>query len=170
MPPGTTAALALLNDQVKKGRHHGVLLCGRLKRRFHSGERGSGHDRRGERRGADAGEAGSHDLCVLRRSGYDRHSRRHHTGSTISGIIADEMAIGMINQKTTAVRVIPVIGKGVGGDGGIRRPAGLCTHHAGESVLTVMRSSTGAAESRHRYTASRIRDIMSASESPCWHE
>ena len=34
--------------------------------------------------------------------------------STISGIIADEMAIGMINQKTTAVRIIPVIGKEVG--------------------------------------------------------
>ena len=34
--------------------------------------------------------------------------------STISGIIADEAAIGMVNQKTTAVRIIPVIGKGVG--------------------------------------------------------
>ena len=34
--------------------------------------------------------------------------------TTISGIIADEMAIGMINQKTTAVRLIPVIGKDVG--------------------------------------------------------
>ena len=34
--------------------------------------------------------------------------------TTISGIITDEMAIGMINQKTTAVRIIPVIGKGVG--------------------------------------------------------
>ena len=34
--------------------------------------------------------------------------------STISGIIVDEMAIGMVNQKTTAVRVIPVIGKGGG--------------------------------------------------------
>ena len=34
--------------------------------------------------------------------------------TTISGIIADEMAIGMINQKTTAVRIIPVIGKEVG--------------------------------------------------------
>jgi uncharacterized protein (UPF0210 family) len=34
--------------------------------------------------------------------------------TTISGIIADEAAIGMINQKTTAVRIIPVIGKGVG--------------------------------------------------------
>ena len=36
------------------------------------------------------------------------------SASTIAGIIADEMAIGMVNQKTTAVRVIPVIGKGVG--------------------------------------------------------
>ena len=36
------------------------------------------------------------------------------SASTISGIIADEMAIGMINAKTTAVRIIPVIGKGVG--------------------------------------------------------
>ena len=36
------------------------------------------------------------------------------SAETISGIIADEMAIGMINQKTTAVRLIPVIGKGVG--------------------------------------------------------
>jgi len=34
--------------------------------------------------------------------------------STISGIIADESAIGMINQKTTAVRIIPVVGKSVG--------------------------------------------------------
>ena len=34
--------------------------------------------------------------------------------TTISGIIADEMAIGMVNQKTTAVRLIPVIGKKVG--------------------------------------------------------
>jgi hypothetical protein len=36
------------------------------------------------------------------------------SSSTISGVIADEMAIGMINQKTTAVRIIPVIGKDVG--------------------------------------------------------
>ena len=34
--------------------------------------------------------------------------------TTISGIIADEMALGMVNQKTTAVRVIPVVGKGIG--------------------------------------------------------
>ena len=36
--PGTTAALAMLNDQVKKGRCYGIFLCGRLKRRFHSGQ------------------------------------------------------------------------------------------------------------------------------------
>lgn len=36
------------------------------------------------------------------------------SAATISGIIADEMAIGMINQKTTAVRLIPAIGKDVG--------------------------------------------------------
>lgn len=36
------------------------------------------------------------------------------SAATISGIIADEMAIGMVNQKTTAVRIIPVIGKKVG--------------------------------------------------------
>ncbi len=34
--------------------------------------------------------------------------------TTIAGVITDKMAIGMINQKTTAVRLIPVIGKGVG--------------------------------------------------------
>ena len=34
--------------------------------------------------------------------------------TTISGIIADEMAIGMVNQKTTAVRIIPAVGKDVG--------------------------------------------------------
>ena len=53
------------------------------------------------------------------------------TASTISGIIADEAAIGMVNQKTTAVRVIPVEGKGVG-----RWPTsaadGLCADHSGE--------------------------------------
>ena len=41
-------------------------------------------------------------------------SRKDKGEQQISGIIADEMAIGMVNQKTTAVRVIPVIGKDVG--------------------------------------------------------
>ena len=55
--------------------------------------------------------------------------------TTISGIIADEMAIGMVNQKTTAVRIIPVIGKKVWRDSRVRRTAWLCTDHAGEFLL-----------------------------------
>ena len=52
--------------------------------------------------------------------------------TTIAGIIADEMAIGMINQKTTAVRIIPVIGKGVGETVEFGGASGLCTGHAGK--------------------------------------
>ncbi|MFR8208505.1 DUF711 family protein [Hominenteromicrobium sp.] len=47
-------------------------------------------------------------------TGYDQHSRRHTPAEVISGIIADEAAIGMVNSKTTAVRLIPAIGKKVG--------------------------------------------------------
>ena len=54
------------------------------------------------------------------------------SAATISGIIADEMAIGMVNQKTTAVRLIPVIGKDVGDDGRIWWIVRLCTDYAGE--------------------------------------
>ena len=36
------------------------------------------------------------------------------SAATLSGIIADEMAIGMINQKTTAVRIMPIVGKKIG--------------------------------------------------------
>ena len=77
---GTTAALALLNDAVKKGRRHGVLLRGRTVRRVHSRQRGRGHDRR--RQGGDSvrGQAGSHDLRLLCGTGHDRRSRRHPGG------------------------------------------------------------------------------------------
>ena len=54
--------------------------------------------------------------------------------TTIAGIIADEMAIGMVNQKTTAVRLIPVQGKDVGDQGRIWRPFRICTDYAGKSV------------------------------------
>ena len=60
------------------------------------------------------------------------------TATTISGIIADEMAIGMVNQKTTAVRVIPVIGKGVGETVEFGGSTRLCTDHAGEYISVVM--------------------------------
>ena len=52
------------------------------------------------------------------------------SAATISGIIADEAAIGMVNQKTTAVRVIPVIGKKGRRYSRIWRSAWLCTNHA----------------------------------------
>ena len=89
--PGTTAALALLNDQVKKG---GVMASSYV--------------------GALTLEKLEAMTCVCS-VGLDMIAIPGDTSeSTISGIIADEMAIGMVNQKTTAVRVIPVIGKGVG--------------------------------------------------------
>ena len=55
------------------------------------------------------------------------------TAATISGIIADEAAIGMVNQKTTAVRVIPVEGKSVGDMAEFGGLYGLRSHHSGES-------------------------------------
>ena len=84
--PGTTAALALLNDQVKKGGVMASSYVGGLSGAF---------------------IPVSEDQGMIAIPGDTK-------ATTISGIIADEMAIGMINQKTTAVRIIPVIGKGVG--------------------------------------------------------
>ena len=52
------------------------------------------------------------------------------TPAVISALIADEAAIGMVNSKTTAVRVIPAIGRKAGESPGLRRPAGLRPHHA----------------------------------------
>ena len=83
-------------------------------------------------RRADNGKIRGYDLCMLCRSGYDRYSGRYEQHTTISGIIADEMAIGMINQKTTAVRLIPVIGKDVGDTARIWRTVRICTDHTGE--------------------------------------
>ena len=58
-------------------------------------------------RGSDHRKTGGHDLDIIAIPGST-------SASTISGIIADEAAIGMVNQKTTAVRILPVIGKDVG--------------------------------------------------------
>ena len=55
------------------------------------------------------------------------------SAATISGIIADEAAIGMVNQKTTAVRIIPVVGKNVG-ESGVRRTVGICACDAGQPL------------------------------------
>ena len=75
--------------------------------------------------------------------------------TTISGIIADEAAIGMINQKTTAVRLIPVIGKGSGRYGRVRRSAWLCADHSGRIVSPATTLLNVPDVSRHQYTALR---------------
>lgn len=111
--PGTTAALALLNDQVKKGGVMASSYVGGLSGAFIPVSEDQGM--------IDAVKAGALTIekleamtCVCS-VGLDMIAIPGDTkASTISGIIADEMAIGMVNQKTTAVRVIPVIGKSVG--------------------------------------------------------
>lgn len=111
--PGTTAALAMLNDQVKKGGVMASSYVGGLSGAFIPVSEDQGM--------IDAVHAGSLTLekleamtCVCS-VGLDMIAIPGKTSAaTISGIIADEMAIGMVNQKTTAVRLIPVIGKDVG--------------------------------------------------------
>jgi uncharacterized protein (UPF0210 family) len=111
--PGTTAALALLNDQVKKGGVMASSYVGGLSGAFIPVSEDQGM--------IDAVNAGCLTLekleamtCVCS-VGLDMIAVPGDTSAaTISGIIADEMAIGMVNQKTTAVRLIPVIGKKVG--------------------------------------------------------
>ena len=111
--PGTTAALALLNDQVKKGGIMASSYVGGLSGAFIPVSEDQGM--------INAVEAGALTLekleamtCVCS-VGLDMIAIPGDTkDTTIAGIIADEMAIGMVNQKTTAVRLIPVIGKGVG--------------------------------------------------------
>ncbi len=111
--PGTTAALAMLNDQVKKGGIMASSYVGGLSGAFIPVSEDQGM--------IDAVEANALTIekleamtCVCS-VGLDMIAIPGDTSaSTISGIIADEMAIGMVNQKTTAVRLIPVIGKGVG--------------------------------------------------------
>ncbi len=111
--PGTTAALALLNDQVKKGGVMASSYVGGLSGAFIPVSEDQGM--------INAVEAGSLTIekleamtCVCS-VGLDMIAIPGDTkATTISGIIADEAAIGMINQKTTAVRIIPVVGKNVG--------------------------------------------------------
>ena len=76
---------------------------------------------------------------------------------TISAIIADEAAIGMINQKTTAVRIIPAPGKGVGDQVVVRRTVGRSAHHARATRNPARRLSTAADASPRRSTACVIK-------------
>ena len=110
---GTTAALALLNDAVKKG---GIMACshvGGLSGAFIPVSEDAGM--------IDAVKSGCLNLEKLEAMtavcsvGLDMIAVPGDTpAETISAMIADEAAIGMINNKTTAVRIIPVPGKGVG--------------------------------------------------------
>lgn len=111
--PGTTAALALLNDQVKKGGVMASSYVGGLSGAFIPVSEDQGMINAVED-GALTLEKLEAMTCVCS-VGLDMIAVPGDTkASTISGIIADEMAIGMVNQKTTAVRLIPVIGKQVG--------------------------------------------------------
>ena len=111
--PGTTAALAMLNDQVKKGGVMASSYVGGLSGAFIPVSEDQGM--------IDSVQAGAITLekleamtCVCS-VGLDMIAIPGDTkATTISGMIADEMALGMVNQKTTAARLIPVIGKGVG--------------------------------------------------------
>ncbi len=125
--PGTTAALAILNDQVKKGGVMASSYVGGLSGAFIPVTEDSSM--------AEAAAIGALTLekleamtCVCS-VGLDMIAIPGDVpATTIAGIIADEMAIGMINQKTTAVRVIPVIGKTVGDTvqfGGLLGDAGI---------------------------------------------
>lgn len=111
--PGTTAALALLNDQVKKGGVMASSYVGGLSGAFIPVSEDQGMID-AVREGALTLEKLEAMTCVCS-VGLDMIAIPGDTpASSISGIIADEAAIGMINQKTTAVRIIPVIGKKLG--------------------------------------------------------
>jgi len=110
---GTTAALALLNDAVKKGGVMASSHVGGLSGAFIPVTEDAGM--------IDAARAG--DLSIEKLEAMTAVCSvgldmivipGDTTAETISAIIADEAAIGMVNSKTTAVRVIPAIGKGVG--------------------------------------------------------
>ncbi len=111
--PGSTAVLAMLNDAVKKGGAFASSHVGGLSGAFIPVSEDSSIEA-ATRSGALSLEKLEAMTCVCS-VGLDMIAIPGDTpAATISGMIADEMAIGMINSKTTAVRVIPVPGKGVG--------------------------------------------------------
>ena len=111
--PGTTAALALLNDAVKKGGAMGTSSIGGL-----SGAFIPVSEDQGMIRAAESGALTIEKLEAMTAVcsvGLDMIAIPGDTSvETIAGVIADECAIGVINSKTTAVRLIPAVGKVVG--------------------------------------------------------
>ena len=138
---GTTAALALLNDAVKKGGMMASSAVGGLSGAFIPVSEDEGM--------IAAAEAGVLTLDKLEAMtavcsvGLDMVAVAGHTSAaTIAGIIADEAAIGMINSKTTAVRIIPVTGKDVGDSvefGGLLGYAPIMPTKAGSCEVFVNR-------------------------------
>lgn len=111
--PGTTAAVAILNDSVKKGGVFASSYVGGLSGAFIPVSEDHGMTE-AVKCGALTIEKLEAMTCVCS-VGLDMIAiSGNNKSETISGIIADEMAIGMINNKTTAVRIIPAIGKEVG--------------------------------------------------------
>ncbi|WP_262315553.1 PFL family protein [Lacticaseibacillus parakribbianus] len=139
--PGTTAALALLNDAVKKGGIMAAERVGGLSGAFIPVSEDANMIRP-----AQAGQITLEKLEAMTAVcsvGLDMVAVPGDTpATTISGMIADEAAIGMINNKTTAVRVIPVPGKGVGDSiefGGLFGVAPIMPVNTGDASVFINR-------------------------------
>lgn len=138
---GTTAALALLNDAVKKGGVMASSHVGGLSGAFIPVSEDAGMIRAAEK-GFLTIEKLEAMTCVCS-VGLDMIAIPGDTSAeTISAIIADEAAIGVVNNKTTAVRVIPVPGKGVGESvdfGGLLGKAPIMPVHPCSSAAFIAR-------------------------------
>ena len=138
---GTTAALALLNDAVKKGGVMASSRVGGLSGAFIPVSEDIGMIQAAEK-GAITLDKLEAMTCVCS-VGLDMIAIPGDTpATTISAMIADEAAIGMINNKTTAVRIIPAIGKKVGDQvsfGGLLGRAPIMPVHACDSSKIVNR-------------------------------
>ena len=138
---GTTCALALLNDAVKKGGVMASSRVGGLSGAFIPVSEDIGMITAAEK-GAITLDKLEAMTCVCS-VGLDMIAIPGDTpATTISAMIADEAAIGMINNKTTAVRIIPAIGKGVGDQvsfGGLLGRAPIMPVHACDSSKLINR-------------------------------
>ena len=138
---GTTAALALLNDAVKKGGVMASSRVGGLSGAFIPVSEDIGMIKAAQK-GAITLDKLEAMTCVCS-VGLDMIAVPGDTpATTISAMIADEAAIGMINNKTTAVRVIPAVGKGVGEEvsfGGLLGRAPIMPVHNTDSSRLIMR-------------------------------
>ncbi len=134
--PGSTAVLAMLNDAVKKGGGFASSSVGGLSGAFIPVSEDSSIEAaaRAGRLSIEKLEAMT-SVCSV---GLDMIAIPGDTpASTLAAIIADEMAIGVINHKTTAVRVIPVPGKGVGEEvsfGGLLGKAAIMAVPGGDAA------------------------------------